>query len=188
MLQIEKKELRDRFVRMRNDIPAALRQEYSDEISKRIRSLVRYKISRLILAFVSSGSEPVMRGFIEDALSDGKRVAVPFIADGEMSFRFIESLSELVPGAFGIPEPPADNETASDFSSCMCVTPCLSVDENGVRLGYGGGFYDRFLSQHSGVYSAAVCFDELLSRELPCESHDIRVDMYVTQTKCKEVK
>ena len=97
MLQIEKKELRDRFVRERNDIPAALRREYSDDIFERIRSLVRYKISRLILVFVSAGSEPETHRFIETALSDGKKVAVPFIADGEMSFRFIESFSELVP-------------------------------------------------------------------------------------------
>ncbi len=187
MLQIEKKELRDRFVRERNDIPATIRREYSDDIFECIRSLVRYKISRLILVFVSAGSEPETHRFIETALSDGKKVAVPYISEGEMSFRYIGSLSELVPGAFGISEPPAGNETVKDFSSCLCVTPCLSVDENGVRLGYGGGFYDRFLSEHSGVYAAAVCFDELISRELPCENHDIRVDMYVTQTKCKEV-
>ena len=182
MLQIEKKELRDRFVRERNDIPAAIRREYSDDIFECIRSLVRYKISRLILVFVSAGSEPETHRFIETALSDGKKVAVPYISEGEMSFRYIGSLSELVPGAFGISEPPAGNETVKDFSSCLCVTPCLSVDENGVRLGYGGGFYDRFLKDHN-VHTIALAYEACITDSLPEEQHDLRVGKIVTEER-----
>ena len=187
MLQIEKKELRERFVRMRNEIPAQLRDEYSKEIFDSVKSLVRYKLCGTVLVFVSAGSEPETRGFINDALSDGKKIAVPFISDGERCFKFIDSLSELVPGEFGIPAAPEGNRTVSDFRNCLCITPCLSVDDSGVRLGYGGGFYDRFLAEHREVYCAAVCFDELISRELPRDEHDMTVDMYVTQTTYKEV-
>ena len=187
MFQIEKKELRERFVRMRNEIPSAIRREYSDEIFAQVRSLVRYKLCDTVLVFVSAGSEPETRGFINDALADGKKIAVPFISDGEMCFKYIDSLSELVPGEFGIPAAPEENVTVSDFGSCLCITPCLSVDDSGVRLGYGGGFYDRFLSGHVGVYAAAVCYDELISRGLPRDEYDMTVNMYITQTTYKEV-
>ncbi len=187
MLQIDKKELRERLTGLRDRIPEEVRSSAGAEIFRRVRALEQYAGSETVLCYVSVGSEPATREFITAALREGKKVAVPVISRGEMTFGYIDSVNSLVPGAYGIPTAPRRGGTVSDFSSCICITPCVSVDETGVRLGNGGGYYDRFLGSHREVFSVAVCFDETLSRELPREDHDIIVDMYITQTVCKEV-
>ncbi len=187
MLQINKKELRERLIVRRKEIPAESRREFSEMIFRSVFSLDRYKSCETVLVYASIDAEVETYGFINESLLRGKRVAVPRVFGREMSFGFISSAHDTVPGAFGIPTFPDGNEIVSFFGSCICITPCLSVDPAGVRLGYGGGYYDRFLSAHKDVYSVAVCFDELISGKLPFDENDVKVDMYVTQTTVKEV-
>ena len=98
----------------------------------------------------------------------------------EMRFFRIADFSELKAGAFGIPEP-TGSEEPDNFSASLCIVPALSFDENGYRMGYGGGYYDRFLRGYDGI-SVGICYDDFLG-EIPREEHDLPVDILVTETK-----
>ena len=178
-----KGELRKNLINRRDMIPVENRGEYSEAICERIIGLKRYSEAGTVLIFVSTGSEVETGGIISDALGRGKTVGVPYISGSEMCFRRIESITDLVPGKFNIPTANDNCPEITDFKNCLCVVPCLSADKDGYRLGYGGGYYDRFLAKNKNLMTVAVCFDELLSSSLPREVFDIKVSMVVTERK-----
>ena len=96
-----------------------------------------------------------------------------------MTFHFVSDLSELTTGNYGIPEPPAENPCYSG-ESALCVVPALSYDRLGHRIGYGGGYYDRFLSTFTGE-SCGFVYRELLAPALPREPHDMAVSYIITE-------
>ena len=105
------------------------------------------------------------------------------IADfnGNMDFYYIESLSELSLGSYEIREPdPEKSEKVKDFSNCVCLVPALAYDKNGYRLGYGKGYYDRFIKKFI-IISVGLCYNEFLSDGLPVEKHDEAVDCIATE-------
>ena len=113
------------------------------------------------------------------AAEDGKIVAFPVIRDGEMSFRVLDEASGSIAGAMGIPEPTGEIlARVSEIADALCVTPALAVDKHGYRIGYGGGYYDRFLSGFAG-FSVCAVFPQLYLDELQTEPHDAPVDAAV---------
>ena len=182
-----KTELRKIFIAKRNAIPEESRRQYSRMITEKINGLNAYKNADTVLSFVGVGSEVDTGEIIDNALKNGKVVAVPFLEGRKMIFKRISSLSELVTGRFGIPTAPAGSQTIHRFENCLCIVPCLSVDKDGYRLGYGGGYYDRFFTEYPNIYSAAVCFNELVSECLPHEEFDVKVNMTVTEKTETEV-
>lgn len=182
-----KSELRKKLKYMRDSIPDGKRSEFSKAICDRITDLKQYKDVGTVLVFVSIGSEVETCGIISDALKKEKTVGVPYISDGEMCFRKIVSLSDLIPGKYNIPTADDNCTEIRNFDNCLCIVPCLSVDNDGYRLGYGGGYYDRFLAKNKNINTIAVCFDELLSTTLPHNEFDIKVSMVVTERKEKGV-
>lgn len=120
---------------------------------------------------------------ITDALLLGKRVALPVCVDdkGNMEFYYIQSLSDLKNGFFGVREPDTQKcERATDFSGALCIVPAIAYDKNGYRLGYGKGYYDRFL-KNNALISVGVCYNELIEDNLPRDEYDIPVNYIVTQ-------
>ena len=95
-----------------------------------------------------------------------------------MRFLVISSLSELVTSKFGVDEP-IGGEEITDFSNTLCITPALSFNNKGYRLGYGGGFYDRFFEHYDGV-KLGICYEEFCG-EIPIGEYDIPVDTVVTE-------
>ncbi len=142
-----------------------------------------------IISYVSVNNEVDTIGLINRALSDGKRVAVPKIINKEMEFYYINSLSELKKGYFNIPEPidtsnicmPRSQEESdmSDIFNMVMIVPGVAFDRSNNRLGYGGGFYDRYLSIHK-IYTIAICFKEQLLDEICTEEYDIKMDEVIT--------
>lgn len=122
---------------------------------------------------------------IEYALSRGIETAVPKCLDkkGHMSFYSISSISQLEEGCFGIPEPDLSvcREAAAD-SSALCIVPGLSFDESGKRLGFGGGYYDRFLADFPGL-TAGLCTEDCISQKMPADNYDIAVSYILTETR-----
>ena len=102
-----------------------------------------------------------------------------------MKFIKINSLSDLQPGAYGILEP-KDGEEITDFTDSVCITPALSFDEKGYRLGYGGGYYDRFLADYTGV-SVGICYEEFIGG-IVTEEYDLPVDIVVTEEDIRYTK
>lgn len=180
----QKKELRAGHKALRlNGDPAAQRTA-DRRIMQRILELPQYKEASLILAYVSQGGEADTLQLIVRALAEGKSVACPRCnkEDRSMTFHHIAALYQLSQGAYGIyePLPDAPQVLPEEMADSVCLIPGLSFDASGARLGYGGGYYDRFLAQYDGV-SIGLCRSESRSESpLPQDEYDIRVDVVVS--------
>ncbi len=150
-----------------------------------------YKNADVIFTYYSVRSEIDTVKIINKALSDGKKVALPKCTDnkGHMDFYFIEdSADSLVDGFYSIKEPDAFKcELAVPGKKNICIVPALSFDTKGYRLGYGGGYYDRFLQNFNGEM-IGLCYEECLCDALPYNEYDIKVDIIVTDKKIYELK
>lgn len=154
------------------------------ELCRRVTSCDAYISAEVVLAYYPIKNEPDVLLIVKDALSKGKRVAFP-ISDPEnfeLDFRYVSSLEDMVCGEYSIPEPePTAERFLNDASSkALCIVPGLSFDRNGFRIGYGKGFYDRFLSRFEGV-SVGLLAHGLLADELPRENTDMAVDVIITE-------
>lgn len=178
-----KKELRGELIRQRQQLEEAYSREADRRIAQAVRELSQYRRAGLIFAYVSVGREVDTRDIISRALRDGKRVAVPRCGKeaGRMEAVEIRSLKDLRPGRFGIPEPRAECAPVEPEEVSFCVVPCLSADpESGARLGYGGGYYDRYLARVR-AFKAALCREEALRLRLPRDAHDLPMDAVITE-------
>lgn len=151
------------------------------EICRRLLASDGYRQSHTIFCFVSHGKEPDMCPLLEQALADGKTLCVPLCkAAGQMEVRQIHSLDELAPGAYGIPEPPADSRSILPDEIDLALIPCLAATKDGRRLGKGGGYYDRFLAVYAGE-AVLICPARFLLEEIPVEEHDVCLEMVLTE-------
>ena len=129
------------------------------------------------LAFAAMPDEPDTAAMLRRALADGKRLLLPRVRSRtEMDWVEITALSQLRPGAYGILEAPANLpafDTAALDGGALALIPCLAASPDGVRLGRGGGYYDRFLAHYKGR-RLLVCPTAALLDDLPCESWDVR--------------
>ena len=135
----------------------------------------------LVLAYCSHGSEPDTYGLLRQLLQRGTPVALPVCeAAGQMRFCRIHSLAELIPDAYGIPAP-AGRECPALTPAALCIVPGVAFTHDGIRLGQGGGYYDRFLQTHPALRTMGLCYAGLVQAELPQEAHDCRVKIVVTE-------
>lgn len=148
-------------------------EEASLALAKLLFSHPLYKQADTIYAYLSYNQEVRTAPIINQALLDGKKVAVPKIFDNTMAFVYIDESSLILPGYKGIPEP-VSNELAND-KHALVLMPGLAFTPNGQRMGYGGGFYDRFLAEEPHP-TLALCYDFQLLPQLPVEEHDLPVD------------
>lgn len=137
-----------------------------------------------VFAYASTDIEVDTRRLIGYCLDNGIPAALPVSGDTELAFYRINALSELKRGRFGIDEPPRGKPAFADKET-LCIVPALCADGEGLRLGYGGGYYDRFLSGFEGK-SVILCYGAF-KREVPAEPHDIRADLTVFDRGMTEV-
>ena len=150
-----------------------------------LSALPAYRKAAVVLWHVSMPSELATAPAIEAALSEGRRVAVPWCDGDELGLWRIESLSELAPGVWGIPEPPAarrgDPERRVPPEAIgLVVVPGLAFDRRGRRLGHGKGYYDRLLARSPAV-RAGLCFEAQVFPEVPAGPRDAAMDYVVTE-------
>ncbi len=158
-------------------------------ILHRLVSLREYGEAQWIYTYVSKTIEVDTLELIRRALAAGKHVAVPRCVPGtrEMEFYEIRSLEELAPGAFGVLEPvPGRSRLMEEDTGGLCVVPGLSFDSQGYRLGYGKGYYDRFLSRFHGV-TVGACYNGCVRRMLPHGYFDRPVDILVTECAIRNI-
>lgn len=180
-----KKDLRDRIKRQRAAISSDEKKRMSEEIVRRIISLEEYQKSGILLTYVSLSSEADTSVLIEEALKCGKRVAVPRCIEGKphIEFYYINGRDDLIRGSFGLLEPSSKREHLCTSQNGFCVLPGLTFDRLGSRLGYGMGYYDRFLQKFEGV-TAGLCFSNILAEKpLPTGRYDVPADIVVTDTE-----
>lgn len=178
-----KRALRAQFKKYRSECPEALKQEMDSKLFESFISLEEYKNCDTLFAYISGNIECDTGQIIRQALSDGKRVAVPKCAErsNEMDFYYIKSYEDLVRGKYDIPEPvPGQCEKVGDVTAGLCLVPGLSFDFQGYRLGFGKGYYDRFLSRFGGR-TAGICYAKCTVSELPRGVYDRAVDILITE-------
>ena len=134
-----------------------------------------YKAAKTIYGYLPDNQEVRTVPMLEQALKDGKRVAVPKVYGDEMKFLYLDDLTQVEKGYAGIPEPIADGPVADD-DTALVLMPGLAFDPAGHRIGYGGGFYDKFLAAEPNHPTLALCYEFQMLPELHTEEHDIPVD------------
>lgn len=184
----DKAYLREKYRHIR---AAAKNEAKDDRICAFLLDSEIYKGADTLFIYYSVKSEVDTLKIISTALGEGKRVALPKCIDsyGSMEFYFIKSLeTSLEDGYFSLKEPDVLTCEKADFgNNDVCILPAMACDRKGCRLGYGGGYYDRFLSRFNGK-TLALCYEECLCDELPCDKYDKKVDMIITNMKIYELK
>ena len=178
-----KKEIRAEVKKRRREADEETLHEKSLQILERFRQLSAYKDASLLLAYVDAKREVETRLLMRCAWDDGKKVAAPRVdGDGIMHFYYLRSLKDLEPGAFGIMEPRADCRICEPEEGLLLM-PGVAFDEQGHRVGYGGGYYDRYLEKHPHLIHIALAFEFQIFPEVPSEKHDICPDLIVTENR-----
>ena len=181
----EKQRLREERLAARETLSEQERCVLDNCITQKLLATSEYAEATTVLTYVSVSSEVSTRMFIECALRDGKTAAVPRCLPGHcLEFVAIASLDQLVPAPFNLLEPSKDLPTLTEnhMNNSICIIPALFVDTKGYRLGYGAGFYDRFLSTYLGK-KICLAYQQNLSREmLPHSAFDVAVDMVITES------
>ncbi len=177
----EKNVIRKRMKQLRADMTRTERFEKSMRIFEQLITVPEFKRADRIYTYVSMDNEIDTIMLIDYSLSLEKRVFVPRVSGRDMEFYEISDISELSPGYMGIYEPDI-NGKEPDYSRTgfMCM-PGLAFDKSYNRIGYGGGFYDRYLSVENKLYKAALAYEAQLLESIPTQDGDVRPDMIVTE-------
>ena len=176
--------LRRELKLQRASIETSEKRRINSLISEMVISSELFEHAHTVFVYCSTKDEIDTYPIIEACFEAGKTVCVPFCEEkrGFMTARRITSISDLTTGKFGIPEPRPDAEIVSHDQIDLCIIPCLAVDLNGYRLGYGGGYYDRFLA-HTVCSKMVLCAESRLLRSVPRESFDIPCDYICTERR-----
>ena len=159
-------------------------------ILNRVFSLEKIVQAKTVLCYMSTPSEVNTEKIITKLISDNKTVAVPRCIDDtrEMEFYQITSLDQTEKRTFGVREPDIKVcEKLRDFRNSVCILPGLGFDNDGFRLGYGKGYYDRFLSSYKGI-KIGICYEKCLFEKLPHGFFDIPADIVVTENEVFFIK
>lgn len=183
-----KNALRNKYKRLRREMSEEEKSSRDERILSRLLSLSAYKRCGTLLTYVSTDIEVDTVRLIERALKDGKRVAAPRCVKGtrDMVFYVISSLDDLEKGSFSVMEPiPKRCGKLKKFDGALCIVPALAYDRYGYRLGYGKGYYDRFLSSHRGLIKAGIEYCRCIETELIHGRYDVPADILVTEKYVK---
>lgn len=177
----QKKNLRSRMKKKAMELPEEYCTSADKAIGRYVMSLAEYQKAKTVFCYVGTKREINTHPILEQILRDGKRLGVPkCVEKGIMEVKEIDSFECLEAGAYGIPEPK---------ESCVCIRPeeidlalipCLSCSHDGKRLGYGGGYYDRYLKR-ADFTKAVLCRERLTEEEILMDSLDISMDIVVTE-------
>ena len=172
---MNKQELRRIIREKKRAMTPAEIEAKSAALGRLFRDTDAYRRAKTIYGYLPYNQEVRTVAMLEQALADGKRVAVPKCYGDEMRFIFMEDLSLVEKGYAGIPEPIADGPVADD-ETALVLMPGLAFDREGHRIGYGGGFYDKFLAAEPSHPTLALCYDFQMLEHLETEEYDIPVD------------
>ena len=147
----------------------------SARLGELFRACPQYNSAKTIYGYLPYNQEVRTVPMLEQAMKDGKRVAVPKCYGDEMRFLYMDDLSKVEEGYAGIPGPVADEPVADD-PTALVLMPGMAFTKDGKRMGYGGGFYDKFLASEPGHPTVALCYEFQMVEDLPTEDYDIPVD------------
>jgi 5-formyltetrahydrofolate cyclo-ligase len=176
----EKQRIRLETKQISMSLDPAYRIEASRSIIRQVLELPAWQKAKTVMAYVSMPMEPDTRELIEQALAEGKTLLLPYCVDREHMVGVpVTDLSGMKIGRLGIPEPEPLPEGTEVPEPEVILVPCVAATLNGIRLGHGAGYFDRFLTEHRGM-TICLCFRRLLRADLPAEDTDVPVDLVIT--------
>lgn len=181
-IDLEKKELRRQVRGQLNALPPERLRESDDALFARFLRLPQVQQARTIFAFWGiAGKEPETSRLIGTLAAQGKRIGLPRMLPGhQMEVRLYDPDKPLVSVSFGISEPGEDCPLLDKGEIDLILVPAVCYDRQGYRLGFGGGYYDRWLEHFDG-FRVGLCRDAVLQGKVPTEPHDSRVDVLLTE-------
>lgn len=171
----EKRTLRNEMIKIRADMDTGSKQTMDRLLSQSLTDLIQERQPGVVHTYLPMSEEINFNPVIEKMLELGIRVAAPkTLKGGRLENLLLSSLQELEDGVFGTRHPAGNKLYTGPYD--IIIVPGLAFDHYGNRLGYGGGYYDRFLPTHPEAYKVALCYDFQLINGLPLEPHDIQLD------------
>ena len=172
---MDKKTLRKSIREQKRAMTLRQIEEKSRRLGEKFAASEAYQQAKTIYGYLPYNQEVRTVPMLEQAIKDGKRVAVPKVCGDDMIFYYITDFDRVALSDMGIPEPLGDEPVADD-PTALVLMPGLAFDEEGHRIGYGGGFYDRFLAQEPEHPTLALCYDFQMLPKVETEEFDIPVD------------
>jgi len=179
MINQSKEELRKQISEKRKTLSDEFIAINSKEIARKLFSMDEYKDAETIYIYMDFKSEVSTKEIIEDALLKGKRVAIPKVVNDEIEFYYINSINDVSIGNFGIREPISSNLAQNELP--LIIIPGVAFDKNRHRIGYGRGFYDKYLAKNKVVAKIALAFEFQLMEEIPFDDYDEILDIIITE-------
>ncbi|MBR3228273.1 MAG: 5-formyltetrahydrofolate cyclo-ligase [Erysipelotrichaceae bacterium] len=178
---MDKKETRKRFRKLRRELKD--KKKRSSIITEKLLATAEIRRAKTVAVYCSTEDEVRTDELIEELLKEKKKVAVPLVNGKDMVFIMISSLEELVnTGSFGIREPLYSKEKTVDAEDIdVAIFPGLAFDRKRNRLGYGGGYYDRYFKDHTAIIKIAPAFNCQVSETIPHDENDLKVDRIITE-------
>ncbi len=176
----EKESLRNRLLETRDNTSFDLLKIASRDIQKKLKKIYAFKNAQKIGAYYPIGSEIFTQDIIQELLSQGKEVFLPKVMGETMEFRKICDFSSLEQGSFDIMEPKENCPTDNNLD--VILVPTVGIDPSGVRLGYGHGFYDKFLVENKTITISPILEKQII-KKIPKSEHDVLIDWIVTEDK-----
>lgn len=180
---MDKKNLREKIISKRDYMVSDEKTKKDDSIKHSLMNMKDYCKCKKIFIYIGFGSEINTLKFITEFLKEGKEVYVPKVYKDTKEIKAIEisSLEGLYPSSYGILEPINDNEIENKEDIDLVVVPGVAFDRDGGRVGYGGGYYDKYLATlNKDVPKIALAYDFQVVNEVPTEGHDINIDCIIT--------
>jgi len=177
-VSIQKSALRKHLLERRDATSSELRGIVSEKIHENLKKISSYTNSQNIACYFPIGSEVDTHDVMLNILKQGKNLLLPRIVDNNIQFYIVSNLEKLESGNFEIMEPKDSCEKAEKID-CVLI-PTVGVSKLGVRLGYGHGYYDRFLSSIDAV-KISLTYSKQIVKSIPSDSHDIKIDWIVTE-------
>ncbi len=181
----ERKSLRSLLLKKRDNTSFDFMKIASKKIQNKLKKINVFRDAQKIGVYYPIGSEILTQDIIQELLSNGKDVFLPKIMEKNIEFRKILDFSSLEKGSFDIMEPKDDCQI--DNSLDVVLVPTVGISPIGVRLGYGQGFYDRYLAEHK-VITISLTFEKQIIKNIPKSEHDIIIDWIVTEERILETQ
>lgn len=188
-LLLDKKKTRQRVLQQRRAFSATEKTPAEQRMLKFLQSWEIFRQAKTIHIFISKTDEPDTSPIIESAWESGKTVAVPCVVPDsfELFHSQLKSFEDLSSGALGVLEPSSEGRIAMNPESFdLVIIPGVAFDRQGGRLGYGKGYYDRFLEQ-TAAFRLALAFNFQVLEKVPTEKHDVPMNGVLTESGIIEV-
>lgn len=176
-----KAEIRKRILQARANLTIDEREEKNQIIQTKVMDLPLFKQADTVFLYMDCRAEVETSLLLSNCFLEGKQVGIPKILGDDMLFYEMRHLEDVERGYYNILEPVSGKRLEPEHA--LVIVPGVAFDENRVRMGYGRGFYDRYLKAHSNYRTVAIAYDCQIVQSLPAEGHDICPNMILTETR-----